>query len=711
MKKAFQLTVSSGIGRLIFDLKDQSVNLLSPPIINELESIIDELEKRDDIQVLLIQSGKKLSFIAGADLHVFQPAFKDPKLVKKIIQKGHTLLKKLENLPFPTIAIIHGACLGGGLELALACNYRIVSDHPQTLLGLPEVNLGLFPGWGGTIRLPKLIGLIRSLPIILSGKPVSAIKAWKIKLADAIFPWEFLQEKIEPFIQSCLSPKGKNAILKKRKRHTLRSFLLEKNPIGRLFLFWTTKNELLKKTKGHYPAHLAVLQLIQKSYPLPLNLGLKKEIEAFVQSIPQTFSNSKNLIQLFFTRESLKKEAKKFQSNVPIESLGIIGAGTMGSGIAWVFSHGGYPVRLKDIDWKDIGKGYANIWKIYKKLMEIKKLSPSDASLQFHQISTTLDYTGFKKLDLILEAIPEELSLKKNTFQQLEEIVSKETLIASNTSSLTITELSKEMNNPERLIGMHFFNPAHRMPLVEVVPGKLTSEKSIAKAMELCLKLGKIPLLVKDSPGFLVNRILSPTLLELMHMLQEGVEITKLDRTILDFGFPMEPLLLADHLGNDINLKALTSFEQAFGERMQVPTILKKMVAQNLLGCKTKKGFYLDHTNKKKPNPDIKKLLDCPPKPIDQKEIIQRALLVMVNEAARCLQEDIVSSPEYLDMALILGLGFPPFRGGILRYADQQGISQVVKRLDQLAKEHGPRFIPCQLLQEMEKTGKQFYES
>jgi len=716
MNSAFQFSVDNeGIAHIVFNLPGEKVNKLSIPILEELEKLLDNAAQNKEIKALAISSAKPEIFIAGADLHAFEPIFKDPSSGGSMIETGHRVFNKLENLPFPSIALINGACLGGGLELALTCSYRVVSDHPKTQLGLPEVTLGIIPGWGGTQRLPRRIGLLEGLPMLLSGKPVKAAKAYKIKLADAIIPAEFFDVKAKAFIKQIITEQGRQQISNRRKFGGLSHWLLESNPLGRSFIYHQARKDVLKRTKGHYPAPLIALDLVKETYTLPLQQGLTKEIETFKNNLPTGFLNAKNLIALFFINEALKKDTGVPSNIKPqkIESAGVVGAGTMGSGIAWLFSYRDIPIRMKDIDWNAVGKGFGSANAIYTKMVKEKKLKPNEASLKFHHISGTIDYSGFKNLDYIVEAAVESLELKHKIIRELENIIKPNTIIASNTSSLKIADIGAVMLHPERLVGMHFFNPANRMPLVEVIASDKTSPEAIATAVEISRKLGKTPIVVKDCPGFLVNRILIASLNETMRMYEESGEAQKLESMMLDFGMPMSPFILADEVGNDISYKVGKVFEQAYGNRMAMPKILEILYQNQLFGKKSGKGFYLYDGDKKKGfNPQVEQLrasIVPNTKSLSETEMRDRAILSMVNEAARCLEENIVADPAHLDMAMIMGTGFPPFHGGLLRYADSLGINYIVDQLKNFQHQYGERFTPCQRLIEMQNSHKTFF--
>ncbi|HEV8051652.1 MAG TPA: 3-hydroxyacyl-CoA dehydrogenase NAD-binding domain-containing protein, partial [Parachlamydiaceae bacterium] len=608
MENAFKLSVDNdGVASLVFDLPGEKVNKFTAEVMLELEKVLDEAAQNKNIKIMTISSGKEDIFIAGADLHSFEPIFKDPSQGSKIISTGHRIFNKLENLPFPTVALIQGACLGGGTEMALACTYRVVSDSPKTAIGLPEVTLGIIPGWGGTQRMPRLVGLMEGLPIILGGKSVKANKAAKIKLADAIYAPAFFNEGVSQFLKQCLSSEGARKIKDSRKRHGLSSALLEKNPIGRAFIFNQAEKDIIKRTKGHYPAPLVALNLIKDTYTLPLKQGLLKEEKSFVDNLDSKFKNAPNLIHLFFISEALKKDKGVAGDVKPLKvsSAGVIGSGTMGSGIAWLLSNQNIPVRMKDIDWNALAKGFGTASSLYYKAVKDKRMKAGEASLKFHQITGTTDYSGFKDLDIVIEAAVESLELKHKILKELEEVLRPDAIIASNTSSLKISDMGSVLKHPERFVGMHFFNPANKMPLVEVVASDKTSPEAIVTAVDLCRKLGKTPIVVRDCPGFLVNRVFVTGANEIIRMYQEGVSQVRLDKMMLDFGMPMAPFALADEVGNDVGYKVSKIFEESYGSRMEMPKILSLMYENKLFGKKTGKGFYLYEGDSTKVNPEV----------------------------------------------------------------------------------------------------------
>lgn len=716
MEKAFKYEISTdGIAKVVFDIPGEKVNTFSPSVIEEFDQLLQELEKNSSIKALILTSGKPDSFIAGADLKGFAPAFKDPALLEKLIRSGHKTFSRLQNLPFPSVAVIHGTCLGGGLECALACTYRVVTDHPKTLLALPETTLGIVPGWGGTQRLPRLVGLIEGLGMILSGRRLNGLKAYKIHLADLVVASEFRDEKVDEFIRQILSKEGKEKILAGRRRGLLKECLLEGNLLGRQYVYSKARKDVLHKTKGHYPAPLAALKIIEDSYTLPLNKGLEIEIQTLLNFTPDDFKIALNLIQLFFTQEALKKDtgAAEGVKSLPVKETGVIGAGTMGNGIAWLFSNHLIPVRMKDVSWDIVGKGLGSIYAVYRQNVKEKRMKPYELPIKFEMVSGAIDDKGFKQADVIVEAAVENLDLKIKILQELEQNIRTDAIIGTNTSSLTLAQMAPSLKYPERFIGMHFFNPVNRMPLVEIVKGAATAPEVVATAVELCKKVGKTPLVVKDCPGFLVNRIFVNGANEVMWMFQEGIGMERLEKVMLAFGMPMSPFLLADEVGNDVGYKVTKVFEEAYGQRMQGPNIVKLMYENKLWGKKTGKGFYIYKGKEKHVNPEALRLQkDCRsgvPQLTDT-DIKDRVLLTMINEAARCLDEGVVESAAYLDMAMIMGTGFPPFRGGPLRYADELGLPYIRSQLNRFEEVYGKRFAIAPSLVAMENAHRKFYE-
>jgi 3-hydroxyacyl-CoA dehydrogenase/enoyl-CoA hydratase/3-hydroxybutyryl-CoA epimerase len=718
MTNTLTLTIEkNGVANLVFDMPNEKVNKLSTLVLQELEKAINVIDGNKAIRVLLITSAKKDIFIAGADINEIKAIYDIKDALEKVSQ-GQNILTKIAQIKIPTIAIINGACLGGGLELALACKYRVAISNEKTALGLPEVNLGIIPGFGGTQRLPKLVGLSESLKIILSGKPVDAKKAFKMGLVDDIIREEFLQEKLGYFVREILQNGEKNLYLKARIDAKKKRFIFENLLLGKFLIFHLAKKDLWQKTKGEYPAPFYALEVIKRTYGAnQIDRGFKTELEAFCELAVGAIS--KNLIEIFFTSEALKKDLGVQNSKeIPeIKKASLLGAGVMGGGIAWLFANNNIDIRIKDITQNAIALGYNQVVKIFGQLAKIKKVTPAQIAMKIANISTTLDFSGFDKSEFVIEAVVENMAVKKRILAEVEANVKKDAVIVSNTSSLAISQMAHALQNPERFAGMHFFNPVNRMPLVEVIRGEKTSDATIATVVKLAKKLGKTPIVVEDVAGFLVNRILLPYMNEASFLLQEGAEIKRVDTLIEKFGMPMGPFVLADVVGIDVGVKVAHSLFEAYGQRMKVADILDEIYNnhKNLLGKKSGQGFYTYPKNQV--NGEIEKILS---KSRDSKnihqpyihdaDIVDRCILTMVNEAAKCLEEKVVKNARYLDLAMIMGAGFPAFRGGILRYADLRGISEVSTKLQELNKKHGARFEVSPLLLQMAAEGKRFYD-
>lgn len=701
--KTFDFNIDEiGVATLCLDLEDSNVNILSEEVLLALEVKLDDLTTMKDIKLLKITSAKEGIFIAGANISEIE-GLRDEEEAYEKVRQGQKILSKITALPFPTLAVINGACLGGGLELALCCTYRLGTENPKTKIGLPEVNLGVLPGFGGTQRLKRLTGLSKALELILGGKILNGKKAEKLGLLDACVPEGYLEFKIESFTKVILTePKS---ILKKRKSGTLLDRFLPQVVLS------YARKDVMAKTKGKYPAPLAILDLFEKTQNKEVQEGLGHEARAFAKLAVTDIS--KNLIGLFYASEALKKETgvKRKANPISINMINVVGAGVMGSGIMFQFSKIDKLVRMKLRRYEQAAEAMKSIQSVYDAIIKRHRLTKAEAEMKMGHISYTTEFNGFKNCDLALEAIVENKEAKQELYAQLEEIMDDKAIIASNTSSLSITMLSEKMKHPERFIGMHFFNPVPRMPLVEIIPGKKSSPKTIATVVNLAKEAGKTPVVVGDCAGFLVNRILLPYINEAVRMFEEGADFERIDKLIANFGMPMGPFVLADEVGLDVGYKVAKVLEDAYGERMQVSSILDRVyVNMELLGKKSGKGFYIHEGKKREANEEVKRLVFSK-RNFDEQEIIDRAMLIMVNEAAMCLEEGVIDNPQYLDMAMIMGTGFPPFRGGLLRYADSIGIESVVIRLRSLAKNFGHRFEPAKLLVSMAKDKKRFYET
>ena len=704
LKSAFTLKIKKdGLAILTFSLPDSKVNILQSDILLELESLIAQIAKNKDIKIVLFKSAKLGNFIAGADINEIK-ALDNEEQALKLAGKGQEIITKLAQLKPITIAYINGSSLGGGTELALACDFRVAAMSDKVQIGLPEVNLGIIPAFGGTQRLPRLVGLVNSLPLILTGKAINYKKAYKIGLLDDYFPEEFAANKLAEFCKNILTLDFRQKLIKRRAKRSL----LEKIGIFDDLIFAKAEKDLLKKTKGHYPAPLAALKLIANSYHEKLDKALKLELAAFAKLV--TGEVCKNLISIYFINEKLKKDigVKKKAKIIKIKRAGVVGAGVMGGGIAWLYSNIDIAVRLRDISLPALALGFKQINKIYQQLFKLRKYSKAQITNKLSLISATTSMSGFKTCEVISEAVIEDLTVKKSVIAELEEHVAKEAIIASNTSAISITEMAKALKHPERFIGMHFFNPVNRMPLVEVIAGKKTQAKTIATIVQLVKDAKKTPIVVADCAGFLVNRILLTYINEAFYLLQETGDAELIDQIAEKFGLPMGPFILADIVGLDVGYKVAKILENAYGERMKVAELIDQLYNnKKLLGKKSGAGIYLYQGSKTSLNYSVKAL--CNKQKIAAEEILDRLILVMINEAAKCLAENIVASAEYLDMAMIMGAGFPAYRGGLLRYADKIGLDNLVDKLNRLSDKYGEKFVPSKLLLELQKTKGNFY--
>ena len=716
MNDAWTLEIDSDwIAWLTFDVPGKSVNTFDTSTMRELDARLDELAGNESIKAVAIRSGKASSFIVGADIDELA-SIDDAEDARAKSEAGHALFGKIAALPVPVVVVVHGACLGGGLEMALACDYRLATDDPGTSLGLPEVKLGILPGWGGTQRLPRLVGMIAALGIILPGRSVNARKARRIGLVDGIVAASFQTGATRAFIDKITTTAGRRKVARARRRTRSRiTRLLEGTRLGRRFIVRRAGRDVRAKTNGLYPAPLEALDVVRRTYRRrPLEEGLRIEAEAFTRLACGPIS--RNLVWIFQASQRMKKSPGVAASR-PVRAAGVVGAGIMGSGIAWALSRAEIPVRLRDVSWEAAAAGVKRAADIYRSAVKRRRMTEGQMNLAMHRIMPGVDATGFAGLDVVVEAVAENIDIKRAVLADIEANVPSDALICTNTSSLSLRDLASGLRNPKRFVGLHFFNPVNRMNLVEVVPGPRTSKASVVAAVDLVRRLGKLPVVVGDCPGFLVNRILLPYLVECAWMLEEGVETRRLDGVLERFGMPMGPLTLADEVGLDIGFHAAKALESAYGSRMQVAGILDDVVARGLRGRKSGAGFYRYRGRRKSPNPDMQGLIEIarerdgvPQESLTDDDIVDRAVLVMVNEAARCLDEHVIDGPETLDMAMVMGTGFAPFRGGLLRYADDRGIELIADRLSDLAVAFGDRFEPAPMLRRLADDDRDFYD-
>jgi 3-hydroxyacyl-CoA dehydrogenase / enoyl-CoA hydratase / 3-hydroxybutyryl-CoA epimerase len=707
---ALTLEISGdGVAWLVFDKPGARVNVLTGEVMARLDALLGEVEAgaRDGrIRAVVVRSGKDGSFIAGADVNQIA-ALTDPREAEEGATLGQRVLTRLDRLPVPTVAAVDGTCLGGGTELILACDARIASDRPETRIGLPEVKLGIIPGFGGTTRLPRIIGLSDALGMILTGANASASKAQRIGLISERMHVGVLYDRAAALGLELAT----GGSLPRRRRRILKR-ALDGTPIGRRIVLRQARKQVLKETRGHYPAPLAALDVIRKSIKLPLDTALAVEAEAVGTLIVSDVS--KNLIHVFHLLEAAKKAGPAGVKGRPVDRVAVLGAGVMGGGIAQLLAFRGVDVRLKDINGDALGLGLRHARQMFDRLVRRGRLEQREAEQHMSAIAPTLDYSGFATVDVVIEAVVERMDVKKQVLREAESHVGAGCVLATNTSSLSVSEMQGALQRPGDCAGMHFFNPVHRMPLVEVIRGEQTTDETIATIVALTRKLEKTPVIVRDGPGFLVNRVLAPYLNEAAWMLADGGSIEQIDRTLRRFGMPMGPLRLLDEVGLDVARHAGAVMTAAFGERLEPPSAMTALDGTGLLGRKGGRGFYVYSEGRDTSvNQEIYgKLGDAVPaerRKLDPQEILDRALLAMVNEAARVLEDGIVASPADVDLGMITGTGFPPFRGGLLRWADSLGMETVLSRLLQLETTYGPRFEPAPLIRDRAASGRGFY--
>ncbi|HYH46261.1 MAG TPA: 3-hydroxyacyl-CoA dehydrogenase NAD-binding domain-containing protein, partial [Thermoanaerobaculia bacterium] len=632
------------LATLTFDAPGAKHNIFNRAALIELEGLLEQLhgpEAKRDIGCLILLSGKG-SFIAGADVEEIVRV-SDPLEAEAGARLGHRLFAAWEALPFPTVAAIRGTCLGGGLELALASTYRVVSNRPETRLGLPEVKLGILPGWGGSTRLPRRIGIAAALDLILTGKTVSARRAWKLGLADALMPDPTFLDEVHRFaLERRDRPRRDDS------KTDFKELLLERNPIGRRIVFDQARKKTLEQTRGHYPAPLRAIEVVR----VGIEDGVKAGFDAEARAIAELATSrvSKNLVHVFKLTEEAKKATGMpgADSAKPVRSTAVLGAGVMGGGIAQLVAHEAeVPVRLKDVDAGALAKGMATAGQLFDRLVRRRRLERPEVRRKMALLLPTLAYSGFANVDLVVEAIVEKLAVKQDVFAELARHVREDAVLASNTSSLSIAAIGEKTPHPERVVGMHFFNPVHKMPLVEVIAPEGADPAAVNTVFAFTRKLGKTPVLVKDTPGFLVNRLLMFYSTEALWLLDEGHRIEDLDRAMTEWGMPMGPMALTDEVGIDVAVKVAHILADAFGDRLPVPAWLDRTAESGRLGTKNGKGFYrYEGRERKEPDPAVYGLLGLQPRiqDPDPGAIADRMVLPMVNEAARCLEEGVVGS-------------------------------------------------------------------
>lgn len=699
----FTLRNEDGIGIITMDVPGERMNTLRASFVDEIQALLAEISADNNIKGLVLCSGKPDSFIAGADVHMLDECV-TAEQAEALARAGQDIFNQLEALKIPLIAAIHGPCLGGGLELALACHGRVCSDDNKTRLGLPEVQLGLIPGSGGTQRLPRLVGLTRALDMMLTGKQLRPKQAFNAGLVNDMVPHSILLDTA-----IALARQGKPRYKRKR---DLKTLLLAANPFGRRLVFDKALSTLRHKTRGKYPAPERLLEVVRAGLDQGINKGMAAEAQAFGELVMSPESAA--LRQLFFATTEMKKETRwQGEESNSLARIGVLGGGLMGGGIAFVTAtKAGLPVRIKDISHQGINQAMANAHGLLMPKVNKKQLRASQMQQQLARITGTLDYRGFERVDLVVEAVFESLDVKRQMVAEVEANCPQHTIFATNTSSLPIHQIAEGAERPGQVVGLHYFSPVHKMPLAEIIPHADTSPATVATALKLARAQGKTPIVVQDKAGFYVNRILAPYLNEAARLLLEGEPIEAIDRALLDYGFPVGPLTLLDEVGIDVAAKISPILARELGERFTAPYAFGKLLDDKRHGKKNGRGFYRhDKKGKHKPVDDsLYALLGIKPQSrLPAQDLAERCVLLMLNEAALALDEGVVASARDGDIGAIFGIGFPPFSGGPFYYMHQQGIQAVVDKMDEYSRKYGERFTPCEPLRKLAERGGSYY--
>ncbi len=701
------------IAHVNFNAKESSVNKFNRETLSELRKVVDLLTADQEKKGVLFSSGKEV-FIVGADITEFLPLFKQPrKVLESWLAETHKVFSDIEDLNIPTVVAINGICLGGGFEFALTNSYRVASE--KAVVGLPEVKLGIYPGWGGTIRLPRLVGADTAIEWIASGQQNKAEQARAVGAVDAVVPHDKLNECAYQLLQAAITGDLDWKARQEEKKTPL-TFLSE---VEAVMSFETAKAFVAAKAGKNYPAPAKAIAVMQQTAKATRDQASPVEIKGFVD-VAQT-KVAENLVGIFLSDQFNKKNNKKRTANQKsVTKASVVGAGIMGGGIAYQSSRSGVPIVMKDINQGALDLGMKEAMGILSKGLKYKKIDAKKMAQVVAGITPTLSYGDFSSTALVVEAVVENEKIKKSVLKEIEQKTSTETTLTSNTSTISIDELAKDLERPENFCGMHFFNPVHKMPLVEIIKGKKTSEETISKVVKYALQMKKVPIVVGNCPGFLVNRVLFPYFFGLLELLREGVSYQKIDKVMEKFGWPMGPCYLLDVIGMDTAHHAAAVMAKGFPERMgsSKPSLLQVLTDNKRLGQKNGKGFYQYTLNKKGRmektiDPAAESLLKSfatTTKEASDEEIIDRMMIPLITESARCLEEKIVTTPMEVDLGVIYGLGFPPFRGGVLKYADTVGLENICEKASQYSSLGGCYTPPAYMLK-LVKEKKSFYPS
>ncbi|MFQ3235462.1 MAG: 3-hydroxyacyl-CoA dehydrogenase/enoyl-CoA hydratase/3-hydroxybutyryl-CoA epimerase [Paraglaciecola sp.] len=702
---AFTLTSrEDGIAILSMDVPGESMNTLKVEFVQQVNEMLDKIQADSSIKGVVIISGKDNSFVAGADISMLG-ACTSAQDAQDIARAGQQVFQRIEDMAIPFVAAIHGPALGGGLELALACHARVCSDNSKTQLGLPEVQLGLLPGSGATQRLPRLISVQQAMKMMLTGASVRAKQAKKYGIVDDMVPRSIL---LEVAIKMAKQPKP----IRRPVKLDMLGKVLERTAFGRKILFKQARKQTYIKTQGNYPAPDLIIDAIATGLDKGKERGMALEASHFGKLVMTPESTA--LRALFFATTEMKKESGVAGVKPgKLQKIGILGGGLMGGGIAFVTAtKAGLPARIKDIRGDGIAHAIKYSYDILNKKVKRRFMHKSEMQKQLGCLTGSLDYVGFSDTDVMIEAVFEDLSLKQKMLTDVEEYCNKQTIFASNTSSIPIGQIAAKAKRPEQVIGLHYFSPVDKMPLAEVIAHQGTSDQTISTTVELARKQGKTPIVVKDGAGFYVNRILAPYVNEAAEILLAGEPIERIDTSLVKFGFPVGPIKLLDEVGIDVATKITPILQAQFGDRFKSAAGFAKILTDDRKGKKNKRGFYDYHGKKpgKEVDESVYTLLNISPKgKLSNEQIAERCVLLMLNEAAMCLAEGVIRNARDGDIGAIFGIGFPPFLGGPFRYMDTLGIAHVVARLEYYQQQLGDKFSPADSLQTMATHNSNFY--
>lgn len=733
------LTVESGIAILTIDQPRSVTNRISRNLMSEFREMLDELEERPGLRALILHSSKQDSFIAGADIRLFL-GFRTHEDALTFSREGNRLLNRLHALPIPVIAAIHGSAHGGGLEVALACHYRVATDHSSTRLSLPEVTLGLCPAAGGSQRLPALIGVSRALPLLMSGRAVTAREALDIGLVDDLVPESGLLQaartmavKLAGKSDRSDGQSGEHPF--QRVRNTLFGTVVSRTDSGGMQLaraplsllgratrtitgnvaalqpaFLQAEKEARVRSRGLYPAPEAVIKCVKYGVKNGLEAGLEFESHMFAE-LAMT-PESRELLHAYLARLSARKNPSRTAPR-PVGHIGVLGTGLMGSGIASLSVSKGFRVTVRDRDYTSAGRAKQAAWEELQTMVDRKALLPFERDRILTNLRLTDDYADYSDLPLVIEAVVEDLSVKHAVLREAESVMSDEAIFATNTSAIPIAEIAKPARLPSRVIGMHYFSPVRKMPLLEIIRSKSTSEDVVSTACDVAIRQGKHVIVVGDAPGFYVTRIVVPMINEAMLLIEEGADIRIVDTAVKNFGFPVGPVTLTDEVGIDVVSYVMEVMAPLFRKRgARMTQSIHRLYENGFSGRKNRRGFY-DY-NRRLGNKIVHDEIYTffggnKRRDFGLGEIMERIVLVMINEALHCLQDGIIDQPRTGDIGAMLGMGFPAFRGGPFRYLDEEGAHKILERMLFRQKQHGIRFQPARILDDHVRGNKPFH--